>query len=265
MPQSVKVRSQVGVKVSFEVGELDKETARQMVLDNHYSGRCPGIKYCYGLYERGTLVGCVVYSIPASYTLCNGVCGNEFRSNVIELARLVITTTTPNAASTLIGGSLAILPDHIVVSYADCNSHVGHVGYVYQATNWIYTGQGNAEPVYVLAEDHPNGFSAGTPVAYTRRHIDVKARALGFDWKPNASTGPGLLRRPAIGKHRYVYFTGTKAFKRKAQVALRYKRLPYPKGDTKRHAGNIMQTGTVDNSKARTQESTVPIPPKKLR
>lgn len=249
MPVSPKRRRpQVGAKVDFEVQEIDKDTTKAMVLEHHYSGRCPGIKYTYGLFEAGRLVGCVVYSVPASYTLCQGVCGLsdpetgiEFQKLVIELSRLVILTRSHNAASYLVGTSLRLLPDHVVVSYADCNDHVGHVGYVYQATNWLYTGQGNAEPVYVLECDHPNGMKAGTPVAYTRRHIDKKARDLGFDWAHNASTGPGLVRRPTVGKHRYVYFTGTKKFRAVARKCLKYRVHPYPKGDTRRHAGSVMQ------------------------
>ena len=253
-------RPQVGAVVSFEVQELDKDTARQMVMDHHYSGRCPGMKYSYGLYECGRLVGCVVYSIPASYTLCNGVCGVEYRSHVVELARLVITTSTPNAASSLVGQSLSAMPDHVVVSYADCNEHVGHVGYVYQATNWTYTGQGNAEPVYLLEADHPSGMRAGTPISYTRRHIDKKARDLGFDWREGASTGPGLVRKPMVGKHRYVYFTGGKKFKRAARVALKYKIKPYPKGSTRRHGGNIMQVGTTGTTVTKVPSDTAPQP-----
>lgn len=233
MPISGKIRRPVGVKVSFDVLPISKVIAKNMILANHYSGRCPGIKYSYGLYEKGTLVGCVVYSVPASYTLCNGVCGVEYRQYVIELARLVITTKTTNAASSLVGRSLAAIPDHIVVSYADCNEHVGHIGYVYQATNWIYTGQGNAEPLWV--DDR-----TGEIVSYTRRHIDKKARELGYDWKEGASKGPGLSKRPQVGKHRYVYFTGSRQFKSNAKESLRYKVKSYPKGTTRRHQGNIM-------------------------
>ena len=205
-----------------------------MVISNHYSGRCPSIKYCYGLYEDGKLVGCVVYAVPASYTLCNGVCGPDYRGYVIELARLVVITPTPNAASVLVGRSLASLPDHVCVSYADCNEHVGHVGYVYQATNWIYTGRGNAEPAWVDER-------TGLIVSYTRRHIDKKARELGYAWKEGASSGPGLRKQPMVGKHRYVFFAGTRRFKRDARAALRYPVLPFPKGETRRHDGPIME------------------------
>lgn len=235
-------RRQAGSVVSFEVHSIDKEYARDMVIAHHYSGKCPGIKYSYGLFEDARLVGCVVFSVPASYTLCNGVCGKDFREFVIELSRLVVITPTHNAASYLIGSSLADMPDHVVVSYADCNDHVGHIGYVYQATNWIYTGRSNAEPLYVLESDHPSGMRAGAIISYTRRHIDKKARDLGFDWSEGASTGPGLVRRPMVGKHRYVYFTGTKRFRRVAAACLRYKTATYPKGDTRRHTSPVLIT-----------------------
>lgn len=206
--------------------KVNKGICRALVEKHHYAHkweqkRLPGIKYCWGLIEKRRVVGCVLYSIPASYTLCKGVCGPEFKAYVLELSRLVITTETKNAASFLIGQSLRLLPDAVVVSYADCNSHVGHVGYVYQATNWLYTGQGNAEPVWI---DPRNG----SIVSYTRRHIDVKAKAIGLEWTD-------LERRKQVGKHRYVTFTGNRRFKKRAGAALRYEVLPYPKGETRRH------------------------------
>ncbi len=209
--------------------DISKETAKRMVEGNHYSGKAPGIKHCFGLAIGEETVGCVLYSIPASYTLCNGVCGPELRDHVLELARLVITTDRKNAASFLIGNSLKKLPPSIVVSYADCNDHIGHIGYVYQATNWIYTGHGNAEPVWI---DPRNGHV----VSFTRRHIDTKAEAIGLDWKE-------LTRRKTVGKHRYVTFTGDKRFKAAALAALRYKKKPYPKGRTSRHSGKQLRTG----------------------
>jgi hypothetical protein len=113
------------------------------------------------------------------------------------------------------------LPDAVLVSYADCNDHVGHVGYVYQATNWLYTGRGTAEPKWV----HP---LTGQVISYTRRHIDTKAAKLGLDWRD-------LIREKQVGKHRYISFSGGRRFKKQARLALNYNVLPYPKGMTKRH------------------------------
>lgn len=213
----------------MKVDTLPSKIAMGMVLAHHYSGRTVGAKHCFGLRIDGDLVGCVVYSQPASYTLCKGVCGDEFKPFVIELARLVITTKERNAASFLIGNSLALLGDAVVVSYADCNDHVGHVGYVYQATNWIYTGKGSAEPKWA----HPE---TGEIISFTRRHIDKKAAAIGLDYRE-------LTKVKQSGKHRYVIFTGSKRFRAQAEKALKYKRMEYPKGDTMRHEKGPKEKG----------------------
>lgn len=209
----------------MKIISISSKIATKMVLQYHYSRRAVGAKHCFGLFDHGELVGCVIYSQPASYTLCKGVCGDAYREFVIELARLVIITSKKNSASYLIGNSLGMIGNAIVVSYADCNEHVGHVGYVYQATNWLYTGMGNSEPKWA----HPE---TGEIVSYTRRHIDKKAEALGLDWRD-------LIQVKQTGKHRYITFTGTKAFRKQAGKALRYKVFPYPKGDTKRHESRI--------------------------
>ena len=246
-PQSVRKleREQRGfTAVDFSVIALEKEDCRYLVETYHYSGKCPGLKYCFGLLEGANIVGAVAYSQPASYTLCKGVCGQEYKDYVIELSRLVITTKTNNAASFLVGGSLALLPDHVVVSYADCNDHIGHVGYVYQSTNWVYTGQGNAEPIWLDPRTNE-------VVSYTRRHIDDKAAAIGLAWTD-------LVKVKQVGKHRYVYFTGKKPFKREAKKQLRYKILPYPKGTTNRHDATVLITQDKNNvpTKAMPDEET---------
>ena len=209
------------MNVSFCIRKIDSKTAMAIIVKNHYSRRTVGAKHCYGLFASEDLVGCIVYSQPASYTLCKGVCGQEYSKHVLELSRLVVLTNEKNAASFLIAASLKKLGNAVVVSYADCNEHVGHVGYVYQATNWIYTGQGNAEPVWL----HPE---TGDVISYTRRHIDKKAQALGFEWTD-------LKKKQQVGKHRYVTFCGTKGFKKKAKQNLKYKQHPYPKGPSRRH------------------------------
>lgn len=216
--------------------DSEKKEYREFVAAHHYSRKCPGARFAYGLHETEngglcdlkTLVGCVIFSIPASYTLCRGVCGIEFSKNVIELSRLVITTSTKNAASFCIGRALRLLPDSVVVSYADCNSHIGHVGYVYQATNWLYTGQGSAEPIWETKD--------GTVVSYTRRHIDTKAAKLGLKVSD-------LVKRKQVGKHRYVCFAGARKFRIAAKKAMRYEVKKYPKGSTTRHTESALKLG----------------------
>lgn len=216
--------------MGFSISKISRSDAELLVNSHHYTGKqdikrkLPGIKFAFGLYEDEELCGCVIYSIPASYTLCRGVCGLEYSKSVLELSRLVITTETKNAASWLIGASLrelSKLGNWVLVSYADCNDHVGHVGYIYQATNWVYTGQGTAEPAWVDPRD-------GKVLSYTRRHIDVKARAIGLEVSQ-------LEKQPQKGKHRYINWAGQRSFVKKAKQDLKYTEKPYPKGPTRRH------------------------------
>jgi len=104
--------------------------------------------------------------------------------------------------------------DWVLVSYAD--PHQDHVGYVYQSSNWRYTGRSTAEPAWL----HPE---TGELVSNTRRHIDRKAKAIGLKWTD-------LVKDPRPGKHRYVSFAGTKPMVKKMKADLLYESMPYPKG-----------------------------------
>ena len=61
-----------------------------LLYTKHYAGRIPSISYAYGLFLDGRLVGAVTYGTPASSTLCRGVCGDAYQSQVLELNRLVL-------------------------------------------------------------------------------------------------------------------------------------------------------------------------------
>ncbi len=123
----------------MEVRKITYHQAKPFIMDIHYARRMPCVQYAYGLYDGEELIGCVTYGQPASPPLCVGVAGKENKSKVLELNRLVIAKQIKNGASFLVGKSLKLLPKSmIIVSYADTDW--GHVGYVYQATNWMYTG-----------------------------------------------------------------------------------------------------------------------------
>ena len=71
--------------------------------------------------------------------MCEGLCGKEHSKKVLELNRLVLRNNKKNEASILVSKSLKLLPKpSIVISYADTSQN--HVGYIYQATNFIYLG-----------------------------------------------------------------------------------------------------------------------------
>ena len=155
----------------------------------------------------GELVGCVTYGLPASPPLCKGIAGIKNQHNVLELNRLVILPkyNGKNYASFLVGRSLKMLPNKtFVVSYAD--TAWSHVGYVYQATNFLYTGL-SAKRVDTY---QPNGLH---PRAYDKSNHS--------NWHQTRSR-----------KHRYVYLVGDKRTKKQMRKELKYKVIDkYPKGD----------------------------------
>ena len=175
------------------------------LLGVHYARRVPCIQYAFGLYEGDILVGVVTYGKPASPFLCKGVAGEKNRHLVIELSRLVVVTDSMNAASFLVGQSLRQLPKGLfVVSYADTGKV--HIGYVYQATNFLYTG---------LSVKYNDLFMEGKH----SRHLDV--------------CKDSCVKKPRSRKHRYVTFTGKD--KKTMRSLLLYPVLPYPKGETHRY------------------------------
>ena len=122
-----------------EVRIIPRDLTKDFILNIHYAHRMPSISYAFGLYEDDELVGVCTYGKPPSSTLQKGVCGEKYAKNVWELNRLVLKNNKPNEASYFVSRTLKMLPrPMIIVSFADTKQN--HLGIIYQATNFIYTG-----------------------------------------------------------------------------------------------------------------------------
>ncbi len=185
----------------YTVVQIPYEATKDWILNIHYAKRMPSISYAYGLYRYDEMVGMVSYGSPASPSLCKGICGEEYKSDVIELNRLVLKDNLPNEASFLVARSLKLLPKpKVVVSYADAGGQY-HTGFVYQATNFLFTGT-----------TKPRTDIAGKDGKHSRHHL-----------------GDITKRVDRTAKHRYVYFIGSKRERKVLREALRYPVLDYPK------------------------------------
>jgi hypothetical protein len=205
---------------NYTIRELSYREATDMVVEFHYLHRKAPASYCYGLYLEDKLVGCVIYGKPASPALCKGVAGPEETSHVIELTRLWIADTTPkNAESFLIGNSLRLLPEQydIVVSYAEIQA--GHIGTVYQATNWLYTG---------MSDKHIQWTLDGEATSKHHRHLFDEHGGIN---KAKEFFGERMIAHERPRKHRYVMFRGSRARKKELRAKLRYKVQDYPKAE----------------------------------
>lgn len=187
--------------MTYKVKKINYQDTKPFILKLHYAKRMPSvIQYSFGLFENDILVGVVTYGIPASPPLCKGVAGEKNKNLVIELSRLVLKNNKKNEASILVGRSLQLLPEpKIVVSYAD-TAH-NHVGYVYQATNFYFTGTSK-----------PRTDMAGKNGKHSRHHLGDKTKR--------------IFRSP---KHRYIYILGNKKQKENLLNDLKYPLMDYPK------------------------------------
>lgn len=196
------------------VREITYDETKPFLLNIHYARRMPCITNAFGLFLDGKMVGVVTYGVPASHPLCIGLAGEKNQYNVLELNRLVISPDVKekNLASYLVAHSLKKLPNGtFVVSYAD--TAWSHVGYIYQATNFLYTGMSaKRNDTY-----QPDGLH---PRAYNKdEHSELK--------------------QTRSQKHRYVYLVGDKRTKKRMLSELKYPVIEeYPKGDEQRYDTN---------------------------
>lgn len=195
---------------------IKSEQTYPWLLNKHYAKRIPNIMFAFGLYVDDKLKGVITFGMPASNSLCFGVCGKEHQSKVIELNRLCLMDNVKNQSSFLVSHAIQLLPKpSIVVSYAD--SGKGHVGYVYQASNFLFTGT-------------------------TKERTDMFAGE-GKHSRHGTSDGARQIR---TAKHRYVYFHGSKTDKKVLMKSLNYEVMPYPKGESKNYdAGGAVITQDI--------------------
>jgi hypothetical protein len=194
---------------NYKVLPISYNETKPFILDIHYAKRLPCITNSFGLFENNELVGIITYGIPASNSLCVGIAGDENKKNILELNRLVLKNNKRNEASFLIGNSLNLLKKpKIIVSYADTKQN--HTGYVYQATNFFFTGT-----------TKPRTDMASKDGKHSRHHL-----------------GNSKNRIYRSAKHRYIYILGNKKDKKSLLKKIRYPILNYPKFQNKNYITN---------------------------
>jgi hypothetical protein len=170
--------------------------AKKLVERHHYLHSLPGgTRLAIGVFAGTRLMGAMTLGVGPlnAYSLVDGATPDD----CLTLTRLWLSDELPrNSESRFIGVVLRSLKRHtnlkFLVSYADPSQ--GHLGTIYQATNWIYTGLSQATPLYDIGNGrhyHSRSLShafGSHALAHFQRHgIDVK-----------------LV--PQKAKHRYLYF-----------------------------------------------------------
>jgi len=207
------------------VRSVPRDVYEPWLVLRHYAKRVPIVQHAFGVFVERECVGVVTFGSPASPQVARSVISAEHSRLVIELNRLCVDDDAPrNASSVLVSASLRLLPrPAVVVSYAD--GAQGHVGYIYQATNFGYYG---AAAAHDAEYESPSG-----EVVHPRTMV---ARGIS---NPTAwARDNGWGKRDAKPKHRYVYLCGSPRQKRTLTKALMWKPETYPKGETRRYGAS---------------------------
>jgi hypothetical protein len=201
----------------LEVDFCSNADARYACRKWHYNSRFPKSKIeSLGVWEDGTFIGTVIFGRGA----CSKM-GSPFgldQTEVCELLRIALVDGHKAFVSQILSLAIRKLKEHspgikLIVSFAD--SAEGHLGILYQASNFFYLGARSYHALRIHGEvRHPRavhciyGSRAGAQsIRWLRKHVDPKAER--------------ILTPP---KHKYV-----KPLTKKMRKKLRPMALPYPK------------------------------------
>lgn len=213
----------VDIRSTYHVVPIGHTEVRPWLLKKHYAKTMPSVMESFGLFDKtNTLVGGCCYGTPANNH--NNTLGSF---QCIELVRLVVSDGLPkNTLSFFVTQTFKLLKQPLVlISYADQGRN--HCGYIYQATNWTYTGLGGGVDFYRDKD--------GKEI-HSRIMSDYRLK-----W-PNETRAEiadklGWVKVEGTYKHRYFYFLGNKTEKKAMMKSLleKYKIESYPKEVNQRY------------------------------
>lgn len=217
---------------------VSKDIAKDIIVNNHYSGIWTKVSYAIGLFYISNdehkffggvnekLIGVACYGDPIGRHSGASISELLDRTEVLELTRLfVFDGYGSNIESWFVGKTFEWLREnapHIkaLVSYSD--PKVGHLGTIYQATNWVYQGnriRPNDSWSFKWSEIDEWHHSRTSYVKYGTNDPKIIQTMV---------TTPFWIKKEPR-KHRYVYILSYGKDKKKLFKSLKYPSLPYPK------------------------------------
>lgn len=136
-------------KVNLRLDWCSYEAAKYAVTHWHYSHSMPTPPSVYiGVWEYDKFIGCVIFGRGANNNL-----GNPYSLNITQVCELtrIALCTHKTEVSKIVSISIKMLHKkepglRLIVSFADANQ--GHLGSIYQAGNWVYSGISRSTPKY---------------------------------------------------------------------------------------------------------------------
>ena len=205
----------MGLKEKYKIKLFDKKLANKIQIENHYLHTRASCIYGFGLFEDEEIIGVILYGNPTAPTTLD-ICGKDERKSVIEITRLWIKDDTPkNTESYFIGNTIKLIDKEIIIAFAD--PEFEHVGTVYQASNFIYTGRSKRGGRVIAIK----GNKIHNKTLWKQYKTAKRIREVFGD--------ENVYYKPYITKLRYVYFNCSKKRKKELLSKMIYKIEPYPK------------------------------------
>ena len=223
-------------KLSIQI--ISKSIAKDIIIKNHYSHLWTKVSYAFGLYYKSEdnshpffngiteeLIGVACYGDPIGRLTGQSISPILDRTEVLELVRLfVFDGYGSNVESWFLSKTFQWLKknaSHIkaLISYSDPKE--GHLGTIYQATNWIYQGDKiryNDSWSFKFEED--GRWIHGKTIFPQFGTNDPKKIQSKVDKKF------WIRREPR--KHRYIYLLVSGSERKKILKSLKHPILSYP-------------------------------------
>ena len=198
----------------IKVQPIPFNASKTIIEREHYLHSMPGgTCLAFGAFVKGRLLGAATFG--SGPMLAHKLVEGTNPKDCLTLTRLWLSDELPpNSESRFLGVMLRAIKKNtsikFLVSYADPSA--GHLGIIYQATGWLYTGLSSAMPLYDLGDGKPR-HSRSLSHAYGTHSVRY------FEQNNVPIT---LVAQSA--KHRYIYFLD-KEYRNRLKVST----FPYPK------------------------------------
>jgi hypothetical protein len=211
------------IKSDYHVKIIDKKIAKEIIINNHYSKKWSSCRFAFGLFRNDKLVGVAVYGFPVGRQVVKSISSILENKDVLELTRLFVYDSEPRNTETMF---LSMTFKHlkqekikVIVSYSD--PLYGHVGIIYQASNFLYQGNNTMLVKGYSYKINEKVYHARSAVA---KFGSVKDEVLKkFDSK--------YEKVELLKKHRYIYILDKKS-KKDIMKTIKHPIVPYPKNNS---------------------------------
>lgn len=254
----MKVQNKLYCDISkFEVRPIEKSVAKNIIVKHHYSKQWTKVTYALGLFHKTDnehkffggineeLIGVICYGDPIGRNCGGSISDLLGRDEVMELVRLfVFDGYGCNIESWFVGKSFEWLKENAkqiraLISYSDPSK--GHLGQIYQATNWLYQKNIRPNTSFSFKWEEDGKWQHERTIAPYYGTISPKKIQTIID-KP-------FWVRVEPHKHRYIYILGKdKKDKKQLVKSLKHEIYPYPK-ELKEYKEEIIKFEPIESRK----------------